>query len=58
MTLRRQIRLFVTLVLFFVTNNDANAEMSSLQDLPMVIFTRLSVENIEMSKIGTMFDLV
>ena len=54
----RQIRLFLTLMLVFVTNKDANAEMPWLQELPNGIFTMLSVENRDMSKIGTMFDLV
>ena len=53
MVLTRQIRQFLTLVLVFIENNDANAEMPWLH-----IFTNLSVENREMFKIGTMFDVV
>ena len=34
MALARQIRQFLILVLVFMTNNDANAEMPWLQDLP------------------------
>ena len=41
-----------------MTNNDANAEMPWLQDLPQDIFSKLSVGNREMSKIGTMIDVV
>ena len=41
-----------------MTNYDANAEMSWLQDLPRDISTKLSVENREMSTTGTMFDVV
>ena len=36
-------------------NNDANAEMPWLQ---YNMFEKLSVENRELSKIGTMFDVV
>ena len=39
-------------------NNDANDEMPWLQDLPRDIFKKLFVENREMSKIGTMIDVV
>ena len=58
MALTRQIRQFLTLVLVFMINNDANAEIPWLQDLSRDIFIKLSVENREMSKIGTMFDVV
>ena len=58
MALMRQRRQFLTLVLVFMTNNDANAEMPRLQDLPMDIFSKLSVENREILKIGTIFDVV
>ena len=39
-------------------NNDANAEMPWLRDLSRDSFTKLSVENREMSKIETMLDVV
>ena len=58
MALTHQIRPFPTLVLVFVTNKNANTEMPCLQNVPGNIFTKLSVENREMSKTGTMFDLV
>ena len=58
MTLAHQIRQFLTPVLVFMTNYDTKAEMSWLQDLPRDIFTKLSVENRQMSKIGTMCDVV
>ena len=54
MALTRQIRRFLTNLCWFVTNDDANAEMPELQD----IFLKLYVENREMSKIGTIFDVV
>ena len=54
--LTHEIRPFLTLVLVFVTNKIANAEMPWLQNLPRDIFTKLSVENREMSNIGTMFN--
>ena len=57
MALTHQIKPFLTLVLVFVTNKDANAEMTWLQNFPMNILWKLSVENRDMSKIGTMFDL-
>ena len=58
MALTHQIRQFLTFVLVFMANNDANAEMSWLQDLPRSIFSKLSMENREMSNIGTMIDVV
>ena len=41
-----------------MTNNIANAEMPWLQDRPRDNFSQLSVKNREMSKIGTMIDVV
>ena len=41
-----------------MTNNNVNAEMPWLQDLSMDIFTKFFVENREMSKIISMFDVV
>ena len=58
MALTRQLRQFLTLVLVFMTNDDANAEMPLEQDLPGDIFTKLSLENREMSKMWTIFDVV
>ena len=57
MALARQIRKFLTLVLIFMTNNDANAQMPWLQDLPRDIFSKLSLENREMSEIRAMIDV-
>ena len=58
MTLTRQIRQFLTLVLVFMTNDDANAAMAWLQELPRDIFTKLPVEKRYMSKRRTMFNVV
>ena len=41
-----------------MTNDETNADMPRLQDLPGDIFTKLSVENRYISKKGTMFDVV
>ena len=38
MALTHQIRQFLTIVVFLMTNNDANAEMQWLQDLTQDIF--------------------
>ena len=40
-----------------MTNIDVNAERPWLQDHPRDIFTTLSVENREISKIETIFDV-
>ena len=56
--LTHEIRPFLILVSVFVKNKFAKAEMPWLQNLPMDIFTKLSVESREMSNIGTMFNLV
>ena len=46
--LTHEIRPFLTLVLVFVTNKNANAEIPWLQNLPRDIFAKLYVENREM----------
>ena len=58
MALTHQIRQFLTLVLFLMRNDEANADVPWLHYLPGDIFTKLSMENRLMSKIGAMIDVV